>query len=117
MRKALIIGAALAVSACSTTPKTLYTWGDYQKTLINYAKDSDEAAFEAGLRTSIDLAEADSAVPPGLYAELGYLLYANGNVADATPLFIKERELFPESTILMDKLIGGTSQSAQGAVQ
>lgn len=111
-----IIGAALMLSACASN-NSLYEWGSYQPALISYKKTADKAAFEEELRKSIAYGEESGRVPPGMYAELGYLLYEEGNAAEAEEFFAKERSAFPESATLMDKLITGMQGQTQGRVQ
>jgi hypothetical protein len=111
-----IIGAALLLAGCSGT-NTLYEWGSYQPALVNYKKNADKAAFEEELRESIAKAEKSNRVPPGLYAELGYLLYEQGEEADAAEYFAKERDTYPESAVLMNKLIAGSGSSTPGGFQ
>ena len=112
-----VAGAALLLAGCASN-NMLYEWGSYQPALINYTKNGDKAKFEEELRESIAIAEAKNKVPPGIYAELGYLLYSQDKIADATIYFVKERDHFPESATLMNKMIAGaqTEQDA-GATQ
>lgn len=109
-----MIGAALLLAGCSGT-NTLYEWGSYQPALVNYKKNADKAAFEEELRESIVKAEKSNRVPPGLYAELGYLLYEQGEATDAAQYFAKERDAYPESAVLMNKLIAGSGSSTGGS--
>ncbi len=44
-------------------------------------------------------------VPPGLYAEYGYALYEAGQANEALIYFGKEKEKWPESAVIMDKMI------------
>ena len=44
-------------------------------------------------------------VPPGYYAQLGYLYYQAGKVDQAYQSFETEKRLFPEATRYMDLLI------------
>jgi hypothetical protein len=45
------------------------------------------------------------AVPPGIYAELGYINLKANNTNEAVRLFQKESEIYPESKYFMDRLI------------
>ncbi|NTZ42888.1 DUF4810 domain-containing protein [Altererythrobacter sp. SALINAS58] len=111
-----IIGAALMLSACAST-NSLYEWGSYQPALVSYKKNADQAAFEKELRESIIKGEESNRVPPGMYAELGYLLYEQGKLPEAAEFFGKERDAYPESAALMNKLIAGTSGGTQGGAR
>lgn len=105
MQKTIALAACLALAACAQ-PKTLYTWGEYQPALLAHAKNpQDVAGFAKRLETSIATAEKAGNVPPGLYAEYGYALLELNRQADAVRFFTKERERWPESGVLMSRLI------------
>jgi len=44
-------------------------------------------------------------VPPGIYAEYGFALYEKGNFPDAIKFFKLESDKWPESRVLMAKMI------------
>ena len=99
----LCLVAAAGLTACA--PPTLYQWGKYEDSLYSrYAKE-DAAGAEESLRTTIVAAESQSRVPPGVYADYGFLLYRRGDYAGAIQYFEKEKRAFPESAALMSKLI------------
>lgn len=98
-----IIVLALGVSACGN--KTMYQWSEYQPALLGYYKGGDVSKFEEKLGQSISAAEAEKRVPPGMYAEMGYLLYERGDLAGAVSYFGKERDHWPESAVFMTRLV------------
>jgi hypothetical protein len=97
----LIIGVALAGCA----PPALYQWGEYEDSLYRRYVKEDIAGAEAYLRETIVAAELKSRVPPGVYADYGFLLYRRGDYAGAIEHFEKEKRTFPEAAPLMSKLI------------
>jgi hypothetical protein len=97
----LVIGATLAGCA----PPALYQWGDYEDSLYRRYVKEDIAGAEAYLRETIVAGELKSRVPPGVYADYGFLLYRRGDYAGAIEYFEKEKRVFPESAALMSKLI------------
>ena len=97
----LVIGAALAGCA----PPALYQWGDYEDSLYRRYVKEDIHGAEAYLRETIVAAELKSRVPPGVYADYGFLLYRRGDYAGAMEKFEQEKRAFPESAALMSKLI------------
>lgn len=112
-RYGLAITVALAVSGCTTGPKSLYQWGDYQPALLSYAKNPDQTAkFAERIKASIDKGEIENRVPPGLYAEYGYALVELNRQPEALEFFAKERAKWPESSLLMTRLIDRLSRSA-----
>jgi hypothetical protein len=92
------------LGAC--VPKPMYYWGDYQTRLYAYYKDPEalQALMEA-LDLAIAEGEKDSRIPPGLYAEYGFLLLVKDQRDEAAIYFNKEKSTWPESTVLMDKMI------------
>jgi hypothetical protein len=97
----LVIGAGLAGCA----PPALYQWGEYEDSLYRRYVKEDIAGAEAYLRETLVAAELKSRVPPGVYADYGFLLYRRGDYAGAIEKFEQEKRAFPESAALMSKLI------------
>lgn len=83
-----------------------YAWGSYDSTLYaHYKNPQDTQAYLEQLQEIVQSAEAEDRVPPGLYAEYGYCLYENGKVGEAVVYFEKEKARWPESNVLMEKMI------------
>ncbi len=102
-----VLLATLWLSACAPAP--MYHWGAYEDSLYKQysdASDSGQAEAFKMLQATIQEAEADHArVPPGVYADFGYLLFQQGKVDAAIVALQKEGELYPESKQLMDTMI------------
>lgn len=96
------------LGACA--PKTVYNWGDYENRLYAYYKNPEamEALMKA-LDSAITEGEKDSRIPPGLYAEYGFLLLEKEQRGEAVIYFNKEKSTWPESTVLMDKMISAAN--------
>ncbi|MDB2705810.1 DUF4810 domain-containing protein, partial [Pseudomonadota bacterium] len=43
--------------------------------------------------------------PPGIYAHLGFMYAILGNVENSTASFAEEKRHFPESSVLIDKMM------------
>ncbi len=74
---------------------------------------ADRDAYVEALKTTI--LEADQLgekVPPGICAEYGYALLEEGQAAQSLPWFQREKETWPESTVLMDKMIRNAQRRA-----
>lgn len=103
----LLLFAGL-LGACA--PKSVYNWGEYEAGLYTYYKDPETLdALMKTLDLAIEGGETDQRVPPGLYAEYGYLLMAKDRRDEAAIYFNKEKSAWPESTVLMDRLISVAS--------
>lgn len=102
----IAIGIGFLLAGCVSGPKSLYAWGDYQPALLSYAKHPEEGAkFAERLKVVIDKAEIENKVPPGLYAEYGYALVELNRTPEAIDYFGKEAARWPESTVLMNRLM------------
>jgi hypothetical protein len=102
---AAIAATSAALAGCGTT--THYAWGAYDDALYSHYKNPQErGAFVENLKKVILESEQEGRrVPPGVNAEYGYALYEEARYAEAVVYFQKERDLWPESRILMEKMI------------
>lgn len=92
------------LGACA--PQDGYYWGDYESRLQAYYEDpQDLGALVADLESTIVRGEEKQKVPPGLFAEYGYLLLVERRNDEAITYFTKEKTAWPEATVLMDKMI------------
>jgi len=112
MRK-LCWGVFFTVLCClisaGCAPKKIYYFGNYSSTLYSFEKNqTDELLLkhQQELETIITKSETKNLpVPPGIYAELGYINLKSNNSKEAIRLFQAESQLYPESKHLMDRLI------------
>ena len=104
----LVIILSFLVSGCASTR---YEWKGYDRTLYKHYKDpAHSEVFLEEIKEIVDYAETKKKVPPGMYAEYGYLLYEAHKYKEAIVYFKKEKELWPESQMLMDKMIINTDK-------
>lgn len=106
----LAAGAILALAACQ--PPTLYRWGNYDEALYShYKKPQEREAFVSSLKEIVLGAEQEGRkAPPGCYAEYGYALYEEGQYQSAIAYYTKERDQWPESQVLVQKLIASAER-------
>lgn len=87
-------------------PPEHYSWGNYDASLYTLAKDPAKfQKYGEDLLAIIERGERNKSVPPGIYAEYGYFLLANGKNGEAVPYFQKEKERWPGSELLMERMI------------
>lgn len=110
MKKILLTSLiTIGLVGCAAGPQPLYSWGSYtQQTYLMY--NAPEKAMPNAqitkLEAEIEKAKGKNlAVPPGLYAHLGLLYLQENNAQKATEYFQLERQVYPESTVLMDRLL------------
>ncbi len=98
------------IVACSQRPKPLYNYENYAQ---NYYEDkknhTPESALELQKAIEQSIANSDKSssgrVPPGMYANLGYIYLKMGKSQEAIANFKKEKEVYPESIRFMDRMI------------
>lgn len=105
MKKLLVVvAAATLLGGCMST--TQYNWGEYEGNLYGYYKNpTGEAQLTQSLDELLNDQYLNKKVPPGLYAEYGFLLLKAGKTDEARLWFQKEQEKWPESTVFMQTLL------------
>jgi hypothetical protein len=89
---------------------TRYNWCNYDTTLYKHYKNPAEREnFVQSLKEILDNAEPEGKVPPGIYAEYGFVMYEQGNNQQAVLYFQKEADKWPESRAFMTKLIANAN--------
>lgn len=87
----LLGSISLMFSGCAVTK---YHWGNYENSLYNYYKNPSEVEqLGENLSKIIADGEANGEVPPGVYAEYGYVLHILGKSSEAVIFFEKEKKL------------------------
>ena len=102
-RLVILIIITLIAGGCA---RSRYDWNGYDDKLYSYYKTPAESErLMEGLHEIILEAETEGRVPPGIYAEYGYMLYERGQHPDAIIWFGKERDKWPESAFFMERMI------------
>ena len=91
------------------TQKSLYSWYDYEDTTYQYSKKAtDELRVEVlkQYQKMIDNQKGlRGVVPPGLYAEYGYMLYKSGKKDEGISFLREEIKLYPEAESYVSRII------------
>ena len=83
-----------------------YNWSSYDtKMYRHYKNPAEKEEFVQALKEILDEAEPEGKVPPGIYAEYGFVMYEQGNNQQAILYYQKEANKWPESRAFMNKLI------------
>ncbi|OUY07158.1 DUF4810 domain-containing protein [Acinetobacter populi] len=105
----------IGLFGCTTTPKSLYYWGSYPNQTYLMYSDTTKASPSAQINTlekDIQKAQAKNlAIPPGFYAHLGLMYLEEGNYSKAENYFQLEKQVYPESTTLINRLLNEKSLS------
>jgi hypothetical protein len=85
----------------------MYAWGDYDRRVYAFHKNpQNREEWVEGLKTVILASEGQGRrIPPGICAEYGYALQEEGRNQEAIAYYQKEKTLWPESALFMDKMI------------
>jgi len=110
MKKLLTFGLlALLFTACVSSSKSLYSWYDYQEQVSNYIKDETPESREKLIKTYQHIIDKQTgsrkAVPPGIYADYGFLLYQQGKKEEGIRFLEQEIALYPESSVFISRVI------------
>ena len=104
----VICCSGLLFAGCAPQQK-MYHFGNYSQTLYHNEKNQTaESLSKHKQELERIIAESETKnlpVPPGIYAELGYLNMKENNSKEAVRLFETEVNLYPESKHLMERLI------------
>jgi hypothetical protein len=116
-RSLLVFLIATMFAGCSTVTEAGYYWGDYGPTLYKYTKsptDETLAAHIESLQNIIAKSDEKSLrVPPGIYAELGYIENQRGNHETSNTYYENEIALYPESRLFLERFIGQKAESGE----
>jgi hypothetical protein len=124
MKKLLCILSlsVLGLVGCSTSSqRPLYSWGSFPQqmylTLSEPAKALPESQIQL-LEKDIEMAKAKNlAIPPGLYAHLGMLYLESHQSTRAADYFELEKQAYPESTVLMNRLLQTNNTGTQKVIK
>ncbi len=111
--------AVIFFSGCVAN-KQMYYWGEYSDTLYDAKKTPGYESLAKHKEMLENIVEESQKrnlrLPPGVCAELGYLYALQNNTKKAVQLFQTEKQTYPESTILMDRMIQQTEKRAETGV-
>lgn len=108
-KKFLLLLVILGVTTVGCAQKRMYYWGNYSSTLYDYRKNTSDATLLKHMQELENIVvkskDNNKRVPPGLYGELGYFYLKTNKKKKAIEYFNLEKQLYPESSVLMNRLI------------
>lgn len=109
IKKILLIGGCIvALASCSST-KNMYSWYNYEDITYKYSKKSTDELqiklLEEYQKITLNQKGLRAVVPPGLYAEYGFLLYKTGKNVEGLSFLKEEIKLYPESEKYVSRII------------
>lgn len=107
--------AGMILAGCAEGPKPLYHYGSYSDAYYAFKKEPGEKSmgeFKSSIEKLIGESDAKGLrVPPGMFANLGYIHLKMNNPQQAVENFEKEKALYPEARHFMDRMIEKTELS------
>ena len=102
--KFLLLIPLLLLTGCATQK---YCWNGYGDSLYSYYKhpENKQKYIEHLSETITKAEQANLKVPPGIYAEYGYMFYEAQDYSKAITYFHKEHDAWTESAFFMEKMI------------
>lgn len=101
-----LLGAVFVLASCTTTQ---YGWYSYQEDYYRYVKYADEKSAKQLAKTYEKIIKKQGGerkvVPPGIYADYGWLLIESGKSSEAKEMFLKEIEYYPESSVFISNIL------------
>jgi len=110
IKTAALSAAVVLITGCATKPQTLYNYGSYSESYYAYKQDASAEkllAMQQAIENAIENAgdSISGRVPPGMYANLGYIYLKQGKTGEALHYFEMEKSTYPESAHFMDRVI------------
>lgn len=103
-----LVSLVLSLQSCMVT-NTLYSWHNYEDATYQYNKKHTDDLKNSVLKEYNKMIDNQygirKTVPPGMYAEYGYMLYFNGKKEEGLKFLKKEIELYPESEKYISRII------------
>lgn len=104
---AIIASVALLAMSCGSTQ--LYSWYTFQSDYYHYLKNADEDSQKKLAETYQKIIETQKetrgVVPPGIYADYGWMLLQDGKTDEGKAMLAKEIELYPESEAFVGSIL------------
>ena len=105
----MIMLLTILATGCATKKSSMYNYGDYSESFYAMKKETN-ADTSMEWKSTLEEIIADSKsdklrVPPGVFANLGYIYLQANNTEKAVFFFKEEKTAYPESGRFMDNLI------------
>ncbi len=111
MKKNVFLSAValLTLATSCTTEESLYSWYNYDNSAYKYQKELTPSSRKAYVEQLEKMEKKQNGqrgvVPPGFYAEYGFLLYNDNQQELGLQYMKKEVELYPESQLFIGGII------------
>ena len=87
----------------------LYSWSNYDTTSYTSLKIGNEKSTENLIKSYQQIIKRQEGtrktVPPGIYADYGFILLQSGEIEEGKDMLSKEISLYPESKVFIDRIL------------
>ncbi len=102
-----VVAACVLLSACAKAPLT-YNWGEYSSSLYKLKKDPSDENLQNHKQALVQIiqgsAQQSLRVPPGVYAEYGYILVKEGKIEQGIKYLDLEAQTYPEAKVFVERV-------------
>ena len=109
IRKVYTILVILTITLTSCGSKKLYSWHNYENSSYRYIKNQSDISKQNLIESYNKVLNSQrgtrKTVPPGIYAERGYLLLRDGEIDEGIKYLEREMELYPESETFLSRIV------------
>lgn len=109
MKRLIFISISILLLVSCTVQKPLYSWDKYETTSYNYLKNADEKSTQELIESYKNIIEnqkgSRGVVPPGIYADYGFILLMANKTEEGKAMLLQEVALYPESKIFIDRIL------------
>ncbi|GAF03878.1 DUF4810 domain-containing protein [Saccharicrinis fermentans] len=109
MKKLIFTCISVLFLASCSVQEPLYNWDKYETNSYNYLKKSDDASTQKLIETYQKMIDkpygSRKVVPPGIYADYGYVLLQANKTQEGKKMLQKEVEMYPESKVFIDRIL------------
>ncbi|MDD3323439.1 MAG: DUF4810 domain-containing protein [Paludibacter sp.] len=114
MKKTILITLSVILLTACSVQKPLYTWSNYANSSYNYLKNNDEKSTQELIKSYQAIIEKQKGtrgvVPPGIYADYGFILLQANKTAEGKAMLLKEIALYPESSVFIERILKMTEK-------
>ena len=103
----LFFAGCISLSACATVPIP-YNWSGYSSSLYGVKKEPSDEKLHAHKLVLMQIIQGSDGkplrVPPGIYAEYGYILVKEGKTEEGIKYLDLEAQTFPEAKVFIERV-------------
>ena len=110
----VLIASTLLIACAPSKKNYLYSWGQYYDASYGYLKNKDDKSTQALVDNYKSIINKQTGirgkVPPGIYADYGFLLMQLNQTDVGRAMLQKEIELYPESKVFIDRILNSVTK-------